>query len=101
MINSEIVKKIEDFVYAKPRSVQEIAQNIEKNWRTADRYIKEIETFKKKEDFSAFDIYQHVSDKNKEVWLKEGKDEVSLGRLEEFAKLLLTTKKQILFFSGN
>lgn len=44
MLSSDIVKKIEDFVYAKPRSVQEIALHIEKNWRTADRYIEEIES---------------------------------------------------------
>lgn len=43
MLNSEIIKKIEDFVYAKPRSVQEIAQQTGKNWRTADRYIQDIE----------------------------------------------------------
>lgn len=43
MLNSEIIKKIEDFVYLKPRSVQEIAEHINKNWRTADRYILEIE----------------------------------------------------------
>lgn len=43
MLNSAIVKKIEDFVYSKPRSVQEIAEHIGKNWRTADRYIEEIQ----------------------------------------------------------
>ena len=30
MLSNEIVRKIEDFVYSKPRSVQEIAQHIEK-----------------------------------------------------------------------
>src|SRR3989304_4113186 len=43
MLHSEIVRKIEDFVYGKPRSVQEIAEHIGKNWRTADRYIDDIE----------------------------------------------------------
>ena len=43
MLNNELIKKIEDFVYSKPRSVQEIASYIGKNWRTADRYISEIE----------------------------------------------------------
>jgi len=42
MLDSQITKKIEEFVYAKPRSVQEIAQHIGKNWRTIDRYIQEI-----------------------------------------------------------
>ena len=39
---SKIIKKIEDFVYSKPRNVQEIAEHIDKNWRTADRYVSEI-----------------------------------------------------------
>ena len=145
MLNPEIIKKIEGFVYAKPRSIQEIAQHIGKNWRTADRYIREIEKqfgtiairifregtrgalkivywasvekishsvfqeklekeimrARKKEDFSAFDIFQHVPDNKKYAWIKKGKDEVDLGRLKEFEDLLLQAKKQILFFSGN
>lgn len=43
MLTNEIVKKVEEFVSVKPRSVQEIAQHLGKNWRTADRYIEEIE----------------------------------------------------------
>ena len=43
MLSTEIIKKIEDFVYSKPRSIQEVAHHINKNWRTADRYIKEIQ----------------------------------------------------------
>lgn len=43
MLNAQLIKKIEDFVYAKPRSVQEIAAHINKNWRTADRYLEAIE----------------------------------------------------------
>jgi len=145
MLDSTTIKKIEEFVYGKPRSMQEISQHIEKSWRTALRYVEEIEkqygtistrTFREgtrgalkivywasiekvsssvfqeqleeqinkgreKYDFSAFDIFQHVSDKKKDAWIRNGKDEVSLGRLKEFEKLLLTTKKQILFFSGN
>jgi hypothetical protein len=42
MLKNDEIKKIEDFVYAKPRSIQEIAEHIKKNWRTADRYIEEI-----------------------------------------------------------
>ncbi|MFA5258835.1 MAG: hypothetical protein WC979_09870 [Candidatus Pacearchaeota archaeon] len=145
MLDPTIIKKIEDFVYAKPRSVQEIAIHINKNWRTADRYIEDItknfgtistrvfregtrgalkivyfssidkvshsvfqekleeDIFKgrTKEDFAAFDIFQHVSEKNKLAWVKKGKDESDAGRLEEFEKLLLEAKKQVLFFSGN
>src|SRR5690349_11490358 len=111
MIDSSTIKKIESFVSQKPRSIQEIAKHIGKNWRTADRYIDHIEkefgnistrTFREgtrgslkiaywssiensnysifqeqleksifqarnKEDFSAFDIFQYVSDKDKSV----------------------------------
>ena len=42
MLNSAIIKKISDFVYAKPRSIQEIAHHIQKNWRTADSYVEKI-----------------------------------------------------------
>lgn len=43
MLRSEVVTKIEQFVATKPRSVQEVAQHIGKNWRTADRYVDEIQ----------------------------------------------------------
>ena len=39
MLDINIIKKIEDFVSEKPRSVQEISFLLKKNWRTADRYI--------------------------------------------------------------
>ncbi len=42
MLDSVLIKKICDFVYVKPRSVQEIATHIEKNWRTADSYVEKI-----------------------------------------------------------
>jgi hypothetical protein len=35
-------KKICDFVKIRPRSIQEIAGHIKKNWRTADRYVDKI-----------------------------------------------------------
>lgn len=145
MLKNEIISKIEEFVYKKPRSIQEIAEHINKNWRTADRYIEEIKNdfgtidvrvFRKgtrgalkivywsaidkisnnafqkelenriinlvrKEDFKAFDIFQFVEDKNKEIWAKNGKNEVEAGRLDEFAELLQEAKRQVLFFSGN
>ena len=43
MLDNQVIRKIEDFVYSKPRSIQEIAEYTGKNWRTADRYIQEIE----------------------------------------------------------
>ncbi|MFA5797533.1 MAG: hypothetical protein WC916_05900 [Candidatus Woesearchaeota archaeon] len=42
MLTPERIKKIESFVYARPRSIDEIAKFIGKNWRTADRYVEEI-----------------------------------------------------------
>jgi hypothetical protein len=145
MLRNEEIKKIEDFVYAKPRSISEIAEHIRKNWRTADRYVAEIEKSfgtimtrvfregtrgalkivywasiekishsvfqeqlekdifagRKKEDFSAFDIFQHIESKEKRFYIKEGENEIKLGKLADFTDLLRQAKKQVLFFSGN
>jgi len=144
MLDNKITKKIEEFVYAKPRSIQEIAQHIEKSWRTADRYIDEIikesgtlsvrvfregtrgalkivywssiekisssifqekleediMSSKKKESFSAFDIFQHVSDKNKKASVGYIKSENETD-IKEFTELLKKAEKQLLFLSGN
>ncbi len=144
MLDNEIVKKIEEFVSKKPRSIQEIAQYIGKNWRTIDRYIQEIkENFgtidtrifrkgtrgalkivywasmekisqsvfqeaieesilhgKKKEDFSAFDIFQHAQDKDKKAGLEETEKEAKTN-LSELKNYLEKTEKQLLVFSGN
>jgi hypothetical protein len=144
MLDSVIIKKIESFVYQKPRSMQEIADHIAKNWRTADRYVQEIETSfgtistrvfregtrgalkivfwsspekvsssifqekleqeilksRRKEDFSPFDIFQHVREKNKEAYLEKSVSQKEKN-LSHYAKLLLGAEKQILLFSGN
>lgn len=144
MLDNHTIKKIEDFINQKPRSIQEIAQHLNKNWRTVDRYIqeiekefgtiatrtfrkgtrgalkivywasiekvshsvfqekleKEIEIFKKKEDFSAFDIFQHILDKDKKVSI-ENVSEENLTNLKEIVELLEKTEKQLLIFSGN
>jgi hypothetical protein len=42
MLDSKTIKKINDFVKTKPRTVQEVAFAINKNWRTADRYVEKI-----------------------------------------------------------
>jgi hypothetical protein len=42
MLDSKLIKKICDFVYIKPRSIQEVAFYIQKNWRTADSYVDKI-----------------------------------------------------------
>ncbi|HLC77759.1 MAG TPA: hypothetical protein VJH92_01410 [Candidatus Nanoarchaeia archaeon] len=145
MLNNDTINRIEDFIYQKPRSIQEIAVFINKNWRTADRYVDQIKkdhgtletrTFregtrgalkivywasmekrnqtifqeelekrifnaKKKEEFSCLDIFQHVPDKNKKAYVKNAKDEVAVGKLNEFRDLLLGVKNNIMFFSGN
>ena len=44
VLNKETEKKITEFVYLKPRTVQEIAFLIQKNWRTADTYVEKIGT---------------------------------------------------------
>lgn len=144
MLTNEEVKKVEDFVYAKPRSIQEIAEHLDKNWRTADRHIAEIEKnygtlttrvfregtrgalkivywssvekishsifqekleeeiikARRKEDFSAFDIFQHVEDKNKKALVQKASDEEATD-LKELAEMLNHTEKQLIIFSGN
>ena len=44
MLQKDITSKILDFVRQKPRTIQEIAFLIKKNWRTADRYVDIIST---------------------------------------------------------
>lgn len=144
MLTNEIIKKIQDFIYQKPCSIQEVAQHINKNWRTADRYVQEIEKeygtlstrvfregtrgalkiiywasmekasssifqeklekeiklFKKKENFSAFDIYQHVEDKNKEASIQQSEQEAKTD-LDELKEMIEKTEKQLFSFSGN
>ncbi|MGV8168420.1 MAG: hypothetical protein ACP5N3_00015 [Candidatus Nanoarchaeia archaeon] len=42
MFDKNAQKKILDFIYIKPRTIQEIAQLLDKNWRTADAYVDRI-----------------------------------------------------------
>jgi hypothetical protein len=144
MLKSEEIKKVEDFVYVKPRSIQEIAEHLDVSWRTADRYVEEIKsnfgtldvrTFregtrgalkivfwasvekvssslfqeqlekeiysaKRKEDFSAFDVFQHIPDKNKRAIIEKAIEEDTTN-LKELAEILKGAKKQVLIFSGN
>ena len=144
MLDSETIREIEEFVYQRPRNIQEISKKIGMSWRTADRYVKQIEeehgtlatkTFregtrgalkivywasvekasssvfqekleeeiklaKDKMDFSAFDIYQHVSDKKKKATIEKAIKEDTTN-LKEFSKMLEETKNQLLVFSGN
>jgi hypothetical protein len=42
VLTKEIIAKINEFVYQKPRSIDEIAKHIKVNWRTANRYVDKI-----------------------------------------------------------
>lgn len=42
MLTSDLIRQINDFVHAKPRTIQEVAQVTGKNWRTADSYVERI-----------------------------------------------------------
>jgi hypothetical protein len=44
MLTKEVIRKINEFVYQKPRSIQEIANLLKVNWRTADRWVRKIES---------------------------------------------------------
>lgn len=41
-MNQKTRQEILDLVHARPRSIAEIAEGIEKNWRTADKYVAEL-----------------------------------------------------------
>lgn len=43
VLTKEITGKINEFVFQKPRSIDEIAKHIIVNWRTANRYVDRIE----------------------------------------------------------
>jgi hypothetical protein len=144
MFDTKTVQRIEEFVAQHPRSVQEVAKHLDVSWRTADRYVDEIErnqgtiatrVFRggtrgalkiaywaaverikgsvfqerleeeilrahQKQDFSAFDIFQHIDAEHssahmdKAAW-EEGVDLTSLARM------LAGARKQVLIGSGN
>ncbi len=41
-LDQALSKQIEEFVFSRPRTIQEIAQLIGKNWRTAEHYVQRI-----------------------------------------------------------
>lgn len=61
---------------------------------------KEIFNSKRKEDFSAFNIFQHIPDKNKSITIEKSISE-NTTNLKELDNLLKQTKKELLIFSGN
>jgi hypothetical protein len=42
MLDKQTIRKINDFVYQKPRTIQEISHLINKSWLTTDRYLQKI-----------------------------------------------------------
>jgi hypothetical protein len=42
VLDNKTIEKIKSLVYQKPCTIQEIAQTLEKNWRTANRYVEQI-----------------------------------------------------------
>jgi hypothetical protein len=144
MLTNKTVQEIERFLSSQPRSINEIANHLNKNWRTVDRYLKQIEeeyasietkTFrggtrgalkiaylsspekissskfqeeleeriinsKRKEEFSSFDIFQHIEEKNKIAIVEDEINEESTN-LKELMTILKETKKELKLFSGN
>jgi len=144
MLDQKTIQQIEKLLSIEPRSINEISEKLNKNWRTVDRYVKQIEeeygtietktfrggtrgalkivflstpekisetkfqeelehqilTLRKKEEFSGFDIYQHISDKHKKVAIEEEETE-SKTNLKELNDVLNQTKKELKVFSGN
>jgi DNA-binding transcriptional ArsR family regulator len=41
-MDGEIRQKVLDLIHSRPRAISEIAENIGKNWRTADRYVEQL-----------------------------------------------------------
>ncbi|MBU0666371.1 MAG: hypothetical protein ABIC91_05240 [Nanoarchaeota archaeon] len=144
VLDSKTTKQINDFIYLKPRTVAEVAAFIEKNWRTADRYLKkiseeegsislrtfregspgalkiafwnniekihstsfqnklfkQIEQGRSKKDFSPFDIYQYVDEKNRNAFLEYRTDK-TITVNQNLIGFLRSATHEILHFSGN
>lgn len=144
MLDNKIIQEIEKLVSIEPRSINEIAIHLKKNWRTVDRYLKQIEeetglirtktfrggtrgalkvaflnspekisstkfqevlekqitTLKKKGDFSAFEIYEHIPD-NKKHAIIENEISNESENIKELIEILRSTKKELRLFSGN
>jgi hypothetical protein len=145
MLTQQLIKQINDFVYTKPRTIDEISVHIDKNWRTANSYVeriaeqqgtlsirtfregtrgalkivfwnnierihssslqerlyKQIESGRRKNDFTPSEIYQYVDEKKKNALIMNHEEYTSKSNLNDFANFLRTAEKQVLFFSGN
>lgn len=144
MLDQQLSKEILAFVATQPRTIQEIAHHVQKNWRTADRYVEQISqetgllgtrTFRqgtrgalkvvylvhleriagtefqerllqritagrRKQDFSPFDIYQHVDPKRRNAFL-ETMEREDVTDQQDLAALLRSAQESLLMFSGN
>jgi vacuolar-type H+-ATPase catalytic subunit A/Vma1 len=54
-----------------------------------------------KEDFSPFDIYQHIDKNKKSAFMEQQEDESETAINKDLPDLLRSTEKQILLFSGS
>lgn len=96
MLDSRIIKTIEDFVHTKPRSVQEIAVLIKKNWRTADRYIQEI-----KDNYGTIDfrIFRGGTRGALKIVYSASIDKISNSMFQESLEKEILNEKSKLYFS--
>ena len=117
MLDKAQTNQILEFVRQKPRTIQEIAHLLDKNWRTANRYVeqialevgkgsayqeallRDIQIGKRKENFNPFDIYQFVPETHREAYLEI--NELSKHPSIRYDQLLTKAQHQVLLFSGN
>jgi len=66
-----------------------------------ERLFKQIQSGRKKEDFSPSEIFQFVDKNKKKLKVMNEKKYNSTSNFKDFADRLKGTKRQILFFSGN
>jgi nitric oxide synthase oxygenase domain/subunit len=59
MLDKATIKQINEFVYQKPRTVQELALLLKVNWRTADSYVEKISA----ENLSVDEV-EEINEKN-------------------------------------
>ena len=66
-----------------------------------DRLFKQIESGRRKEEFSASEIFQFVDEKKKKMEVLNRKEYYSEPRCKNFMDELKQVNRQVLFFSGN
>jgi hypothetical protein len=105
VLDSKTKSRICNFVYSKPRTVNEIAVLIQKNWRTADKYIQQIEeedgcistrTFRE----GSRGALKVVEDGKKNAFVEEFDDPL-ISKEQELVPLLRSVERVLYVFSGN